>query len=271
VKPSPNKLAVSDKRYPWSGYLSRRAALAVELSAASVLFPVVALVGLAFEARIAAGHGVLVVCRGSGCELSGALQRALQDGCRSIISFGVAGGLAPDLRAGDVVVASAIRDSHIVRQTDPIWSRKLLAAVPDIRHGPVVGVNSAVVDPEAKRALYVGTGAVAVDMESHLVARAADAYNLAFAAVRVVVDPVHRAIPQAALMAMGPAGAVYISPVLREIMARPSQLAAFVRVAVDAYLARSALLRVRRIVGPTFGFSELRESTPFDAGFIPER
>jgi hypothetical protein len=71
-------------------------------------------------------------------------------------------------------------------------------------------------------------------------------------------------------MAMGHAGTVYISPVLREIMARPSQLAAFVRVAVDAYLARSALLRVRRIVGPAFGFSELMESTPFDAGFIPE-
>ena len=257
-------------RYPWSGHLSRQAPLAVELSAASVLLPVVALVGLAFEARIAAGQGVLVVCRGSGCALSGALQRALQEGCRSIISFGVAGGLAPDLRAGDVVVASAIRDSCIVRQTDPVWSQKLLAAVPDICRGTVVGVNSAVLDPAAKRALHAGTGAVAVDMESHLVARAADAYNLAFAAVRVVVDPVDRAIPQAAVMAMGPAGTAYISPVLREIIAHPSQLAAFVRVALDAYFARSALLRVRRIVGPHFGFSELIASAPFDPGIVPE-
>jgi adenosylhomocysteine nucleosidase len=261
---------MTNMRSRWSEYLSRKAALAVELSTANALFPVVVLVGLAFEARIAAGQGVLVVCRESGCELPGALQRALQEGCRSIISFGVAGGLAPDLRAGDVVVASAIRDSHIVRPTDPIWSRKLLATAPDIRHGPVIGVNSAVLDPQAKRALYVGTGAVAVDMESHLVARAADAHNLAFAAVRVVVDPVHRAIPEAALMAIDPAGIADISPVLREIMARPSQLAAFVRVAVDAYLARSALLRVRRIVGPNFGFPELMDSTPFDRGFVAD-
>jgi adenosylhomocysteine nucleosidase len=257
-------------RLRWSEYVSRKAALAAELSAANALFPVVVLVGLAFEARIAAGRGVLVVCRGSGCELSGVLQPALQEGCRSIISFGVAGGLAPDLRAGDVVVASAIRDSHVVWQTDPIWSKKLLATAPDIRHGPVIGVDSAVLEPAAKRALYAGTGAVAVDMESHLVARAADAHNLAFAAVRVVVDPVHRAIPEAALMAIGPAGIADISPVLREIMAHPSQLGAFVRVAVDAYFARIALARVRRIVGPNFGFSALTDSTPFDRRFIAE-
>jgi adenosylhomocysteine nucleosidase len=260
---------MTNVRYSWSKNFRASAALKVELSTANSLLPVVVLVGLAFEARIAAGRGVLVVCRGSG-ELSGALQRALREGCRSIISFGVAGGLAPDLRAGDVVVASAIRDSHTMRPTDPVWSRRLLASVRDIRHGPVMGVNSAVVDPKAKRELYLGTGAVAVDMESHLVAHAAHAHNLAFAAVRVIVDPAHRAIPEAALMAMGSAGNTDISPVLREILARPLQLSAFIRIAFDAYMARSALLRVRRVVGPHFGFSELMESTPFDGSFVPE-
>jgi hopanoid-associated phosphorylase len=255
-------------RYPWSENVNPRAAVAVELSTVNTALPVVVLVGLAFEARIAAGQGVLVVCRGSECELSGSLQRALRDGCRSIISFGVAGGLAPDLRAGDVVVASAIRYSHIVWATDPIWSRRLLATVPDIRHGPVVGVNSAVLDARAKRELYAGTGAVAVDMESHIVAQAADAHNLAFAAVRVVVDPAHRTVPEAALMAMDPGGNTEVSPVLREIMARPSLLSAFIRIAFDAYVARSALLRVRRIIGPEFGFSGLTDSDSFDEGFI---
>jgi hypothetical protein len=73
-------------RHPWPAYLNRRAALTAEHPAANA--PVVAMVGLAFEARIAAGEGVLVISRGRGCELSGALQRALRAGCRSIISFG---------------------------------------------------------------------------------------------------------------------------------------------------------------------------------------
>jgi adenosylhomocysteine nucleosidase len=262
---------MANRRYPWSEYLNQGAAPAVKLSAANAISPVVALVGLAFEARIAAGEGVLVVCRGSGCELSRPLHRALREGCRSIISFGVAGGLAPDLRAGDVVVASAVRDSHTIRATDPTWSRKLLTAVPDIRHRPVIGTNSAVLDPKAKRELYLRTGAVAVDMESHLVAQAAHAHNLAFAVVRVVVDPVHREVPEAALMAIGSAGNTEISPALREILAHPSQLSAFISIAFDAYMARRALLRVRRMVGLNFGFPELVGSTPFEGGFASEQ
>src|SRR5690242_12320602 len=82
---------------------------------------VIALVGLAFEARIAAGPGVLVICRGR--ETSELLQLAVGAGCRSIISFGVAGGLAPDLMPGDCVVASAIMDHPVQRPTDPEWSR----------------------------------------------------------------------------------------------------------------------------------------------------
>jgi hypothetical protein len=145
-----------------------------------------------------------------------------------------------------------------------------MATIPDICHGPVIGVNAAVLDPKAKRELYVGTGAVAVDMESHLVAQAAHTHNLAFAAIRVVADSAHRAVPAAALMALGPAGNTEISPVLREILTRPSQLSAFIRIAFDAYVARSALLRVRRIVGPNFGFQEFIGSTPSDGGLASE-
>jgi hypothetical protein len=143
---------------------------------------VIALVGLAFEARIAAGRGVLVVCRGR--ETTDLLRLATGAGCRSIISFGVAGGLAPDLLPGDCVVASAIVDYPAVRPTDPLWSRKLAEMISDARHGPIVGVNAVVSDPADKRKLHAFTSAVAVDMESHLVARLADAHGLAFAAVR---------------------------------------------------------------------------------------
>ena len=102
------------------------------LSASSVI----ALVGLAFEARIAAGPGVLVICRGGESHAAEILPSAVRGGCRSIISFGVAGGLAPDLDPGDCIVASAVVDYPTLRPTDPLWSSKLLAMLPDARRRP---------------------------------------------------------------------------------------------------------------------------------------
>ena len=73
---------------------------------------VIALVGLAFEARIASGPGVVVICRNTESEVASSLNHAVKRGSRSIISFGVAGGLAPHLRPGNWVVASSIIDAQ---------------------------------------------------------------------------------------------------------------------------------------------------------------
>ncbi|MGC1957811.1 MAG: phosphorylase, partial [Pseudolabrys sp.] len=64
---------------------------------------VVAVTCLALEAGIARGPGVSVLCnQGSG--LRAALRAAIDRGASGIISFGIAGGLAPELGAGDWVV-----------------------------------------------------------------------------------------------------------------------------------------------------------------------
>jgi hypothetical protein len=63
---------------------------------------VIALVGMDFEARIAAGPGVLVICRNTENGVASSLALAIKRGYRSLISFGVAGGLAPHLRPGDL-------------------------------------------------------------------------------------------------------------------------------------------------------------------------
>jgi hopanoid-associated phosphorylase len=218
---------------------------------------VVVLVGLAFEARIARGPGVLVVCRAPEREMSRTLQAALRGGCRSIISFGVAGGLSADLQPGDCVVASGIADASTLWPADPLWSRTLLEAVPGARHGVIVGADSVVADPSAKRDLHAQTGAVAVDMESHLVARLAAAHGLSFATLRVVIDPADRAVPPAAQMAMRRDGGTDLTSFMRELMVRPSQVMALLRIASDAYAARCTLLRLRRTLGPAFGVSRL--------------
>src|SRR5580693_2539085 len=124
---------------------------------------VIAFVGLDFEARIAAAPGVQVVCRTAGSELEEVADAAVRQGYRGMISFGVAGGLASHLRAGDWVVASAVRESDTVRATDATWSRKLLSKITGAIHAPILGVDVPIADPAEKRELYKTTGAVAVD------------------------------------------------------------------------------------------------------------
>jgi hypothetical protein len=132
-------------------------------------------VGLAFEARIAAGPGIHVVCGGDGRHLTATLTAAIAEArtlfgdCPGIISFGVAGGLAPQLRPGTCVIGSAILAGSSRLLTNQIWSQKLLQSFPDAVSGMILGASAPVGDPRDKRALHVNTGAIAVDMESHVV------------------------------------------------------------------------------------------------------
>jgi len=218
---------------------------------------VIAFVGMPFEARIAAGPGVLVFSRESRRELAAAAQSAAQRGYRGIISFGVAGGLASSLRPGDWVVASSVVDSQTSNVTDRAWSNKLLNLIGRARHAPIAGVDDPIAEPTIKRELHRTTGAAAVDMESHVVARLAAEHRLAFAAVRVIVDPAERAIPPAALVGMNADGRTNVPAILRELIARPAQISHLARIAFDAFVARSEMQRVRQLLGPHFGLTDV--------------
>jgi adenosylhomocysteine nucleosidase len=232
---------------------------------------VIAFVGMAFEAKIAAGPGVLVLTRHSRRELSAAAKQAAHLGCRGIISFGVAGGLAANLRPGDWVVASAVVESDRTRSTDAVWSGRLCDAIKGARFAPIMGVDAPVAEPETKRALHRATGAAAVDMESHVVAQVAAEHGLAFTALRVIVDPVDRTIPPAALVGMGPGVRADAAAVLREVIARPAQLSSLLRVSLDAYFARTEMLRVRELLGPHFGLAESSRPEPAQPEFaVPD-
>jgi hypothetical protein len=89
------------------------------------------------------------------------------------------------------------------------------------------------------------------------VARLAADHGLAFAAIRVIVDPAHRTVPAAALAGMRPDGRTDPLAVLRALVSAPSQALALMRVASDVFLARNALQRGRRLLGPGLGFAGL--------------
>ncbi len=215
-------------------------------------------VGLAFEARIAAGPGVHVICSGDGRNLTAKLTaaiaeaRALVRGCPGIISFGVAGGLAPQLRPGTCVVGSAVLSGSNRMPTSREWSQKLLQTIPDAVSGMLLGVSAPIADPDAKRALYLKTGAIAVDMELHIVATVGLQHELPVAAIRVITDPAKRALPASAVAAMRSNGTTNIGAMLRSVLSRPRELPALVQTALDARAARATLVRGRNLLGPAF-------------------
>src|SRR5262249_61809483 len=90
----------------------------------------IVVVGLAFEARIAAGPGVHVICSGDGRNLASSLASAIRGGCAGLVSFGVAGGLHPKLQPGDCIVASAGGSGSIRIPTHPRGAPNLIETVP---------------------------------------------------------------------------------------------------------------------------------------------
>jgi hopanoid-associated phosphorylase len=219
---------------------------------------VIVVVGLAFEARIAAGPGMRVICGGDGRDLPATIARAIAQGCQGLVSFGVAGGIAPALKPGDCIVASAVLSGQNLLPTDPQWSRRLLQVIPKPVHGMVLGVPATVADPADKRALHLRTGAVAVDMESHIVAKAAAEHRLPMAAIRVITDPAERALPKSALTATRPDGTIDVGGVLRSLLRQPREIGALFQSALDTRVAYASLRRGRELLGPGLGLPEFQ-------------
>jgi phosphorylase superfamily protein len=69
--------------------------------------PIIAVTCLSFEAQVAAGPGIDVLC-GTAQRYVDKLESAVKAGGSGIISIGIAGGLARGLNPGDWVIASGV-------------------------------------------------------------------------------------------------------------------------------------------------------------------
>ncbi|HLH87542.1 MAG TPA: hypothetical protein VKX28_03710 [Xanthobacteraceae bacterium] len=214
---------------------------------------VIAVTCLAFEARIACGDGVIVLCNAQQQGLRAAVRGALA-GADGVISFGVAGGLDTRLRPGDWVVASGVRGASGVVSADERWARHLREALPGAICAEVRGVDHPVANARAKAALGREHPAVAVDTESHVVAEEAVRAGIPFAAARVVLDPVWRSLPAAALVPLRLDGTPDVAAVARSVLRAPRQLPDLGLITLDAWRALGALRRGRAHLGAGLAF-----------------
>ncbi len=213
-------------------------------------------VGLDFEEKLALGVGHAKVCRGRGPVMAQALAAAIEPGCSGIVSFGIAGGLDPKLAAGAHVVASTVIGPGGAIATDARWSQALLKARPDAMHAPVLGVDEPLMGPFGKLRKFHRTGAVAVDMESHIAADVATRHGLPFAVFRVVADPAHLRVPRAALHGMRADGTLDRMAVMRAMLRAPAEIRGMIAVARHTAVARLALTRAHRNLARGFGLAD---------------
>jgi adenosylhomocysteine nucleosidase len=208
--------------------------------------PVLIVTGLIQEARIASGPGMTVICSSSDPQQLRALLTVFDPATiRGVISFGVAGGLDPTLKSGDVVVATEVLAGDARWLAGLSLNDDLIASMGlgrrRIVRGRLAGAEQVVAARHLKAALHLETGAAAVDMESHIAAEYAANAGLPFAALRVVSDPAHRALPPLAMAAIKPNGDIDLRKVLRSVARNPRTLRDLVTTGIDFNRALKSL------------------------------
>ncbi|HEX3953144.1 MAG TPA: hypothetical protein VHW90_06200 [Stellaceae bacterium] len=199
--------------------------------------------GLAAEARVARAAGFQVIVGAGDPQRTTALVADAAKRAKCLISFGVAGGLAPHMRSGDVILSSeVIGDDRRWRANDQFQStvtelaRSIGAVV-----GPVLGGGAIIATEQDKARAWRETGALAVDLESAIVARAAEAAAIPFIVLRTIADPSNRVLPPAALIPLAEDGTPAFLRVLGDVLRRPRQIGALFGLARETRAALLAL------------------------------
>lgn len=185
-----------------------------------------------------------------------AVAELAERGAEVVVSFGFAGGLEPDLPAGTLLLPKAVRcagrEEISIEQTAEMVEGAvgLLIGATPLSRAPLLTVEAPVVTVEDKRAAYSSFEAAAVDMESYWAAESCRERGLDFLAIRAVSDPAERALPAAAVQAMGDGGALRIGKLIGGLLRRPGDVPGLVRLGRDSRKASAALGRAAALLLP---------------------
>ncbi len=217
--------------------------------------PLLFITGMQREAACCESDGVVIICSGANVQhLRQQLADLENQKFSFVLSVGLAGGLDPSLRPGDILIANAIAENDTLSPTDRRFVQALtegISACGDrVVNGAIYGSDSVVVSVEEKARLYAKTQAMAVDMESHIAADFARRRQLPFVVLRVISDPAHRALPPLALKAITPQGDVDLKAIALGLLQAPGQIIELVRAGIDSQAAFKRLSGCRTLLSP---------------------
>jgi adenosylhomocysteine nucleosidase len=190
-----------------------------------------------------------IVC-GGACATGArrAVEKLLAAGVTALMSFGLAGGLDPTCRPGDIILADqVVPPTGQGLASDAGWIERVYARAKEsglnVRTAGLAGSDRPLISALEKLALFANSTAAAVDMESHIAAQAARSAGIPFLVLRVIADPAERSLPAAALSGLDDKGEIHPGAMLGSLLRQPTQLPGLVALSVDAARARAGLRR----------------------------
>ncbi|MGE5268871.1 MAG: hypothetical protein ACM3JG_04275 [Thiohalocapsa sp.] len=218
------------------------------------LTPVLCTSGLAAEARIARAAGFQVIVGGGDTRRTASLVEHAARHAKCLVSFGIAGGLAPHLRPGDVILSADVIGADVRWRPEQPFQREVAALAERMGavQGPVLGARDILASEEHKNQAWLDTGALAVDLESAIVAGTAEAAGIPFIVLRTIADPATRQLPPAALIPLAEDGTPAFFQVLCDVIRRPRQIAALFGLARETRQALTALADPARALRGAF-------------------
>ncbi len=208
--------------------------------------------------RASLGDGAAILCApaGTGPENArAAARRLIAEGATALAVTGVSGGLDPDLAAGDLIVAEAVLEGgnggpDRLFKADPAASECLTEALSaaglTVRRGIVLGSGRPALSTDEKRALRGRSAALAVDMESGAVARAAAESGVPLLVLRVICDAADRSVPREFFECLDARGAVRPRRLLAALVRHPRLAGDLLRTGRAYRVALASLRRAWR-------------------------
>jgi len=176
----------------------------------------------------------------------------------AVVSTGYAGGLGP-AGPGEVILATELLDwtgeqSRIAIPADAELLRSARAAAQEAgvvwTEGPVVTMRKVVCSSLEKKALGKASGAIAVDMESAAIAKAAAHAGVPFLLVRVVSDSAEEDLPMDFNLWLSPWGRLCG---MGQLLLRPSLLRSLFRMRRQVEQGSQSLARFFHAWMPSLG------------------
>lgn len=207
----------------------------------------------AFSGNVA-GHEVMVIESGMGFNNAARATEALLDYKRPdiLISVGFCGGIAPELKVGDVVVATGlvIVSGNVVDEVPVKFSdvgNNFIARQSKTDH-PVFGglfVSTPAIMSKVQIAALLPTGAAnpVVEMESSAIAVIAAENGIPFAAIRAISDPSGEELGFSLDEFCDSSKRIRIPRVLLTIIRKPHIIPQLFRLARNSRIAEASLAR----------------------------